>query len=281
MEREPIEGSSVGFADIGSGEPAVLFIHGLGAQWRVWLPTIPAIAASRRVIAPDLPGFGISTPADGPVSVEGFADVLDQLCDRLGLGPVVVVGSSLGGLIATELTLRHPRRVERLVLVGAAGIVPTRGEHAKTVAFIWGGLVMGRSLQGARRQIASRPWLRKAVLSRLAHDASRIPPDLVYEGVLEAPGLGTRHALDAGLAHLTPEREDRLAQIDCPVLVIWGEKDALLPMRHARELTRLIPGARLVAFPETGHIPMVEQPKRFNRTLLEFIGADPEGAPGR
>ena len=127
MEREPIDGSSVGFADIGSGEPAVLLIHGLGAQWRVWLPTIPAIAASRRVIAPDLPGFGISTPADGPVSVEGFADVLDQLCDRLGLGPVVVVGSSLGGLIATELTLTHPKRVERLVLVGAAGIVPTRG----------------------------------------------------------------------------------------------------------------------------------------------------------
>ena len=273
LETESIDGAEVSFADLGSGEPAVLFVHGLAAQWRVWLANLAVIAGHRRVIAPDLPGFGLSTPTTDPISVEGLAGVLDKLCDRLGLEKVVVVGNSLGGLIATELTLNHPERVERLVLVDAAGIVPTRGESARTVGLIWGGVVVGRSMQSARRQIASRAWLRKAMLGPLAHDPSRIPPDLAFEALLGAPGPGTREALSAGLSHLTPERESRLATIRCPVLAIWGENDELVPMRHARKLTRLIHGSRLVSFPETGHIPMIERPGLFNETLLEFIGA--------
>ena len=278
LETESIEGSELSYVDLGSGEPAVLFIHGLGAQWRVWLANLAVIAGHRRVIAPDLPGFGLSSPTDEPVSVEGLARVLDELCERLGLDRVVVVGNSLGGLLAAELALNHPDRIDRLVLVDGAGILPTRGESIRTVGVIWGGIALSRSVQTARRQIASRAWLRKTVLGSIVHDASRVPADLAYEALLTQPGPGTREALRVGLAHLSSEHEGRLATLSCPTLAIWGEEDELVPIRHARKLTRLIRGSKLVTFPETGHVPMIERPRLFNETLLEFIGAtDSEG----
>jgi pimeloyl-ACP methyl ester carboxylesterase len=272
-----VRGARVAYAELGAGEPAVVLIHGLGGQWRNWLENIPALAAHRRVIAVDLPGFGDSAVPPDRISISGYAEVVDELCEQLGLGPVVAVGNSMGGFVATELALTHPSRVERLVLVDAAGIVPTRGELSRALPFLWANALIGARLAGANRHLAGRPGLRHALLRLVAHEPRRLRADLVYHGLLEAPRPGMRQALRASLSYLSHEWSDRLEDIRCPTLVVWGEADALIPVRHADEFVRRIPHARAARVPNAGHIPMIETPERFNRELLDFI-AEPKPA---
>jgi pimeloyl-ACP methyl ester carboxylesterase len=274
VHRAMVAGSDISYADRGTGDPAVLLVHGLGAQWRVWLPTIGPLAERRRVIAPDLPGFGDSARPNGRMSVAGLAEAIEDLCERLELGPVVAVGNSLGGAVMAQLALARPERVERLVLVNAVGIVPTAREWAVTLPFIWAGAMLGHQISAARRQIAARSGLRKAALWRLIHEPEKLNADIVYHGILQPPGPGARDAIGAGIAHLSDEWEERLEQIDCPTLVVWGEEDLLLPTRHAETFARRIPGSKLITFEKTGHLPMIEQPEQFNSALLEFIEAE-------
>jgi pimeloyl-ACP methyl ester carboxylesterase len=272
LRTTEVAGARLTFADIGHGEPAVVFIHGLGAQWRVWLPTLPAVSAHRRALAVDLPGFGDSAMPAGEISIRGFAEVIERLCEQAGLGPVVVVGNSMGGFVAAELALLHPDRVERLVLVDAAGIVFTGWERSRAMPFLRSMTVLGARVAAAARPIAARPRLRYAALSFVVHDPVSLPADVAYHALLAAPGPATKAALAASLSYVSHEWGDRLKGISCPTLIVWGEGDTLIPVRHAREFARRIPGARVVTFPATGHLPMVEQPERFNATLLEFIG---------
>ena len=119
--------------DIGSGdEHPIVFIHGLGGQWQNWLENIPRFAQDRRVIVLDLPGFGLSPMPAEEISIEYYGRVVADMCDQLDLGPCVVVGNSMGGYIASELAIKHPELVERLMLVSAAGRVPDgRGQAAR------------------------------------------------------------------------------------------------------------------------------------------------------
>ena len=134
--------------------------------------------------------------------------------------------------------------------------------------------MLGNQISAARRQIASRRGLRKAALGRLVYDPERLNADIVYHGILQPPGPAARDAIAAGLGHLTPEWEERLEQIECPTLVVWGKNDLLLPNRHADAFVRRIPRSKLITFDQTGHLPMIEQPERFNSVLLDFIEAE-------
>jgi pimeloyl-ACP methyl ester carboxylesterase len=116
-----IDGGNVNYVDMGSGDaPPVLFVHGLGGCWQNWLENVPRVAQERRVIAPDLPGFGASEMPLERISIPGYGQFLDKLCDRLGLDEVVIVGNSMGGFVGAEVAIQFPSRVERLVLVSAA-----------------------------------------------------------------------------------------------------------------------------------------------------------------
>src|SRR6185312_14266858 len=109
------------YVDLGSGdrEPVVL-VHGLAGQWQNWLENIPRIAQERRVVALDLPGFGLTPePRDG-ITIPGYGSFVQAFCDALGLGEVAMVGNSMGGYIAAEVAIQFPSRVSRLVLVSAA-----------------------------------------------------------------------------------------------------------------------------------------------------------------
>jgi pimeloyl-ACP methyl ester carboxylesterase len=271
VRTENVAGARVLFADLGSGEPAVVFIHGLGGQWRNWLANLPAVAAQRRTIALDLPGFGSSAMPQERISIPAYARVVDALCDRLGLEQVVLVGNSMGGFVAAELAITNPARVERLVLVDAAGLVPTRAETLQTVAFLWVSMLLSAKLTAALPTISKRPGLRNAVLGRIAHEPWSLPPDLVYYGLLLGEHPGVHDALRASVSYLSSAWSDRLAEIRCPTAVIWGSADRLIPVRHAVEFGRLIDGAVVSIIEGVGHIPMVESPDRFNRVLLQFL----------
>ena len=266
-----VAGARVSYVDMGQGDQTILLIHGLAAQWRVWLANLPAIAARHRVLAVDLPGFGDSAMPLERVSIEGFAEVLDRLCDQLGLSSVVAVGNSMGGFVAAELALRRPELVERLVLVDAAGIMPTRRERSHARPFLWAGALVGGRLAATPRAVAARPRLRRAALGAVIDDPSMISADLAYYGLLAPPGPGTRDALKASFSYLSYDWGERLRAIRCPTLIMWGDGDTIIPIRHAWEFAARIPHARVVVLEHAGHVPMAEQPERFNRELLEFV----------
>src|SRR5579863_1278171 len=116
-----VNGAPINVIELGEG-PALLFVHGLSGSWPNWLEQLPVFAASHRVIALDLPGFGRSPMPVEPISISGYARTLDALLGALGVSAAGVVGNSMGGFVAAELAINHPRRVERLALISPAGI---------------------------------------------------------------------------------------------------------------------------------------------------------------
>jgi pimeloyl-ACP methyl ester carboxylesterase len=268
-----VDGRAVNVIDVGQG-PVVALVHGLSGNWQNWLETIPALVdAGHRAIAFDLPGFGHSEMPAEPISIPAYGRAVDRVLDGLGVeGPVAVVGSSMGGFIAAEVAIAHPERVERLVLVSAAAL--------------WNEQVRARPLVAASKvsrfyaPLIVSGWQLVARLPRLRNEALRgagirntaaITAPLAYELLSGAGKPGFIDALQALYDHRV---RDRLTEIACPTLVVWGADDPLVPLRHAFEYGELIPNARVFVFRHTGHAPMLEQPGRFNAALLEFLGED-------
>ncbi|CAA9516718.1 MAG: hypothetical protein AVDCRST_MAG45-2249 [uncultured Solirubrobacterales bacterium] len=279
LRRAEVAGASVAYLDLGEGDGApVVLVHGLGGRWSNWLENIAVLARERRVVALDLPGFGDSAMPAEEISVSGYARVVDGLCEHLGLGPVVVVGNSMGGFVAAELAVASPQRVERLVLVDAAGMVPTARHRHRSVAVLELTGFLGARLAASYRSVAARPRLRRLALGMVAHRPERLSPDLVLEGLLTSFTPAYRQALHATLGYLSWEWAERLGAVRAPTLVLWGDRDAIIPVGHADEYARRIAGARSLVLADTGHIPMVERPRSFNRALLEFL-AEPPAPP--
>ena len=252
--------------------PVLVFLHGLSGRWQNWLLTMPAFAATHRCVAPDLPGFGDSSmPPDG-ISIRGYARLVDELCDALGIRRAVVVGNSMGGFIGAELALSFPTRVDKLVLVSAAGlsIEYVRREPLLAAARVLS--VTGtRSLPYSER-IISRPRLRRAALQMFIRYPERLSSPLAWELMQGTGKPGFVHALDALTSYSFRER---LPEIEVPVLIVWGENDLLVPVGDAARFERLIgPNARRVIFEDTGHAPMIERPSRFNEVLSGFLAGD-------
>jgi pimeloyl-ACP methyl ester carboxylesterase len=265
-----LEGDALSYVELGAGDP-VLLIHGLGGNWTAWLETIPALARRYRVIAVDLPGFGGSAPSGNGISVTGYSRTLSHLLEELAVDNPVVVGSSLGGWVAADLTLRSPDRVRALVLVDAAGIVPTSWERLKALAMMEGAARMAPYAPRFRSAVASRRRLRAWALRYTIDRPEELAADLVYMALPAAPDPGFRPALVASKRSWSDAWCDRLTEIDCPTLIIWGARDSLLPLRHGREYARRIVTSRLHVIPDAGHLPMIERPRECNQLMLEFI----------
>jgi pimeloyl-ACP methyl ester carboxylesterase len=265
-------GRRVNVVDTGGDKPPLLFIHGLGGRWQNWLLNIPAFMGSHRVIAPDLPGFGRSEMPNGRMSIQGFARVMDALCAELGVDRPVVVGNSMGGFTGAELALAFPTRVSRLVLVSAAGLSV---EHLKRQPILAAGrLVAVGAARGSVKSlpVVSRPRLRRAALQLVVRYPERLSVPLATELVAGAGTDGFVGGLDAVLGY---KFRDRLPEIDVPVLIVWGRNDILIPVADADEYERLIgSNAHAVVFEDTGHLSMLERPKRFNKLLADFIAGE-------
>jgi pimeloyl-ACP methyl ester carboxylesterase len=274
LHRVEIDGAEVNYVDIGEEgkDRPILFVHGLGGQWQNWLENIPRFAQSRRVVALDLPGFGLSGMPSEKISIEGYGQVLAEFGNQLDLNPAVVVGNSMGGFVAAELAICRPDSVERLLLVSSAGVSQMDVARRPILAVAKAtGLVLTENI-GQQKWLAGRPAFRHVVLSIVVRHPSMIRADMAYEGLIKGtakPGFET--ALRACLEY---DFRDRLPQIGCPALVIWGEKDAIIPVDDADTFVELIEGARKMVMEDTGHLPMVERAPTFNDTLQEFLEHD-------
>src|SRR4051812_37722702 len=174
------------------GEP-VLFLHGLGGSWRNWLENLPVIAeAGYRAIAVDLPGFGHSEMPADKVSIPGYGRWVDELCGQLGISAAAVVGNSMGGFIGAELAIQSPSRVERLVLVSAAGISAANLRVDSALQLLYKTEAIGTYMTGlvlARAAaLVRRPRLRWAAMALVMRHPERLSPQLAYEQIT---GMGT------------------------------------------------------------------------------------------
>jgi pimeloyl-ACP methyl ester carboxylesterase len=275
----PVAGQWANVIELGDpdGDP-VVFVHGLAGRWTNWLQSLlPAASAGHRVIAVDLPGFGASPMPLEPIGIPGYGRWLEALLDVLGVHAAALVGNSMGGFIAAEVAIQAPRAVERLVLVSAAGITSEHERNEHGLDLLYRTQALGAYAAGwvvARAAwIARRPRLRRAAMGFVAAHPERLPAPLAYEQIAGIATPGFVPALDACTAY--PIR-DRLPEIACPTLLVWGNRDRIVPVADAGVFAALIPDARKVVWDDTGHVPMLERPERFNRLLADFL-AEPPG----
>jgi pimeloyl-ACP methyl ester carboxylesterase len=270
-----LDGRRVNVIELGSGPP-VVFIHGLSGSWQNWLEQLPVFAREHRVIAFDLPGFGASQMPREKITISGYGRFVDALLDELGVSSAAVVGNSMGGFIGIELAIRFPERVERLVLVSAAGlsIEYLRNERALAVLGAIENRLAAYSGWLASRSdaLARRPGARRMIFGIVAHRPDRLPGPLIAEQVRGSGKPGFLPALDALTDY--PIRA-RLGEIACPTLIVWGAEDRLVPARDADEFARLIPNSRKVVWSQTGHVAMLERPGAFNALVQAFLAEEP------
>jgi pimeloyl-ACP methyl ester carboxylesterase len=246
----------------GSGEP-LLLIHGLGSQWQVWSPMIPALARERDVIAIDLPGFGSSPALDREPTPYALTDAVAAHLDQLGIDRPTVAGNSLGGLISLELARRG--RARNVVAICPAGFALPRERKWSTARFR-AEVPIARRIVRRRPDLVRNPIARTPLFAGFMAYPWRVPPDEAVEmfrNLASCPGFDA--TLDA-LEFFTFQGGD---EIDVPVTIVWGNRDYLLLPRQAERAARVIPAARLVRVRGAGHVPTYDQPGELTRIILE------------
>jgi pimeloyl-ACP methyl ester carboxylesterase len=240
----------------GTGEPVVL-LHGLGGAAANWVELLPELAERRRVLALDLPGHGGSGRLSSNATMSDFAAVVAAVIEAEDAAPAIVAGHSFGGLVALRLAYRRPELVRGLLLAAPAGIgSSTRAAQALVAAA--GLLRPGRWVAPFRHRYAERVWYRRALFRPwFVSDPVSLSARATV-GFLEGPPehLDTR---TAGRAMVADDPRAELEHVRCPALVLWGARDAQLPLDDAFEYARRL-RARLRIVADCGHLVIGERP---------------------
>jgi pimeloyl-ACP methyl ester carboxylesterase len=277
------------------GAPAMLFVHGLGGSSLNWTDLMLAFS-DMDCWAVDLHGFGASPPArDGDMTPAGHARAVADFIEHQGIGPVHLVGNSLGGAVALQLAARRPDLVRSLTLISPAlpGFRATRGNVHLPVIAIPG---VGERLIAKFQEQASAEARVKATIDACFADARRMPSQRWDEAVEEtARRDGLPYANDAFLRSLRgllatyldvgPDRPWRLAErVQCPTVVIYGVKDPLVDPRAAHRVTRHFKDAHVMVLPDSGHVSQMEHPEKVEAVMRRFLPLQARGqspAPSR
>ena len=233
--------------------PAVILLHGFGSSLQTWDAWAAGLATDHRVIAYDMPGFGLTgTDPTGDYTDERNVAVLLALMDKLGLPRASLIGNSLGGKIAWNFTVAHQDRVEKLVLVSPDGFASTGFDYEKppSVPFVL------RILPYTLPKFLMRLNVQPAFGDQAALSAAML--DRYYDMLL-APGV-RQAVIDRLPQVILHDPVNLLPKITVPVLLVWGERDAMIPFSNSADYMKLLPHAKLAAFPGIGHVPQEEAP---------------------
>jgi pimeloyl-ACP methyl ester carboxylesterase len=273
LRHVTLHGHEVGYRMAGEG-PAILLIHGMAGSSRTWRAVMPQLARDFTVVAPDLLGHGESAKPMGDYSLGGHASGLrDLLSGALGIERATLVGQSLGGGVAMQLAYQHPELCERLVLVGSGGL----GREVS-----W--LLRLLTLPGAEYVM---PIFFPRFLRDRGNDVSRFLRDRgiqaphaaeLWRAYASLAEPDNRHAFVKTLRAVidpggqTVSANDRLYLASAvPSMIVWGDRDDIIPIEHAHQAHARMPGSRLEIFEGAGHFLHVEQPDRFVEVLRDFI----------
>jgi len=268
-----LHGHRVRFHRSGDG-PLLVLLHGIASTADTWAPVATGLAANHTVLAPDLLGHGASAKPRGDYSLGAYASGVRDLITALGYERATVVGHSLGGGIAMQFAYQFPERVERLVLISSGGL--GREVHP---------ILRASTLPGSEIVLAllGRRWLRTtggavgATLGRLGlragEDLAGVAAGLASLGDADARGAfvhTARAAIDPGGQRVSATDRLYLAA-HLPTLIVWGERDPIIPAAHGEAAHAAIPGSRLEIFAGAGHFPHREQPVRFVSLVEDFV----------
>jgi 3-oxoadipate enol-lactonase len=261
-----IDGRTMAYDEVSPPHPkgTVLLLTGLGAKRLGWYKQLDVFGQIYRAIAVDHRDTGDSDLTPAPYTTADQADDVAAMLKALGIQQAAIVGISMGGFISLELTLRHPELVEKLVLTSTSAGGPT---HVQP------GPEMLAMLAGDRRGMEPGEVGRQTYALIMAPGYAEHHPE-VMERVTEnaryrpQPAEAYRRQLQACMGH---NASDRLDQIHVPTLVVHGEADPLVPVENGKYLAAHIPGARLILYPDTGHIPIIERADEYNRDVLAFL----------
>ena len=243
----------------------VILLHGLGSSLHTWEPWAQTLSARFRVIRFDLPGFGLTGPdPTGDYSDARSAAVLAGLMDAQSVRRASLIGNSMGGKLAWQFTAEHPDRVDKLVLISPDGFASPGFEYGKKAEVPVVARVLPYTLP---------TWMLRMNLVPAYGDKSRLTDATVarYRDLMLAPGV-RRALLDRTAQVRLEPPEPMLRRIEAPTLLIWGEKDRLIPFSNAQDYLKVVPNVRLVSFPGLGHVPQEENPARSLVPVEAFLG---------
>jgi pimeloyl-ACP methyl ester carboxylesterase len=243
-----------------SGKPAVLLLHGLGADGSSWTLQLPALSeAGFRPLAPDAPGFGAS-PYDGRGwNIRRAAAQMADLLRELGSGPAHIVGLSMGGVIAQQFALDFPQLTKKLVLVSSFSVLRPEDFNGWAYFVRRAAAVLTLGVQAQTQVVARRVFPNpqdQALREMYIAVVSRADPRAYRKAMLSLGLFDSRK---------------RLGLIKAPTLVLTGAEDTTVSPARQRILVEGIPAARQVLIPQAGHAVSVDQAERFNRELLDFL----------
>ncbi|HEY4388461.1 MAG TPA: alpha/beta hydrolase [Ktedonobacteraceae bacterium] len=246
VHNTTVAGQHLCYRTAGTGSPVVL-LHGYGTSGYVWQRVLPSLTRQHQVFLLDLPGHGRSRLA-GPWRLREIAPLLACWLREMHLFPIALMGHSMGGAIALHLTAIAPELVERLILVNSAGMplnanLPTLLTRSASSMF----------------QLGSGGYPLK-----LLRDTLKPRPRLWWQCAQEMRGSDFR-----------PE----IAMVKVPTLILWGERDLLLPIHLGQELHQAMPDATFVSLLQSGHRPMITQPAIFSQLVLHFLSVSDRNSP--
>ena len=276
-----LHGHKVCYRAAGERGPLVVLIHGIAGTSETWGPVLPLLGERHTVIAPDLFGHGQSGRGDGDYSLGAYASGVRDLLAALGHERATFVGHSLGGGVAMQFAYQFPEMLERLVLVSSGGL----GRELNL-------LLRSAALPGAEYVLplffaAGLPSTGTKIARLINRVGFRAGSDLEEIGRGFA-SLGDTEARQAfihtvrGVIDPSGQRVDASSRLylaaDVPMLILWGARDAMIPVAHAHAAHRQVPGSRLEIFEQAGHFPHLSEPRRFAEVVSRFIA---ENEPAR
>jgi pimeloyl-ACP methyl ester carboxylesterase len=270
-----VHGQRIAYLDVGTGPPVIL-IHGFGGSMWQWEHQQHALSQHFRTLTLDLPGSGLSDKPDIDYLPDQMLDFCIGFMDAVEIPQATLVGNSMGAGLAIGITLTHPTRVDKLVLIGGlpsdvmAKLTSRSFRQALETRVPWWLISFGNQLFG---------WLvTDSVLKEIVHDHTLLTPAVLERssqnrrrpGVIK-PIMAARNALPFWETDFAP----RISDISHPTLIIWGEHDRVFSVTVGAELHRRIRGSTFVTIPQAGHIPQWERPGLVNRSLIEYIYSSP------
>ena len=262
VEKEiAIFGQKIHYVEVGSG-PTVILLHGLGGSSQAWQMNIAPLAEKFHVFVPDQIGFGKSAKPLVNYRIRTYVDFLDQFCKQLNIARATLVGSSMGGWIAASFTAAFPDRVDKLVLVDAAGYAPPKTLDLQTL------YSLNPTTRQGMKALAAKVFYSKLFQTDAAIDAAITARFAAGDGY-------TINSISESVIRGEDFIDETVKTIKRPTLIIWGREDGLTPLADGERFNKDIAGSKLVVFDQCGHVPNVEKAAEFNAAVIKFLA---EGA---
>ena len=263
-----VDGVRLRLRDTGPRDaPAVILLHGFGGSLDTWEPWAQSLSPRFRVVRIDLPGFGL-TGADptGDYTDARAITLLAGLMDQLTIDRASVIGNSLGGRIAWAFAAARPDRVTRLVLISPDGFASPGFEYGKAPEI--------PMMMQALPYVAPRSMLKANLAAAYARPEALEEATLTrYRDMMIAPDV-RRAMLERMGQTVLRDPAPILARITTPTLLLWGEKDGMIPIANAQDYLRYLPNATLVRLPDLGHVPFEEDPAASLAPVMRFLSAE-------